>query len=247
MSAAARSLASRIVLAVVAIALFAAFVALGTWQVHRREWKLDLIAHVDQRLDAAPTAAPARDQWSTISRERDEYRKLFVDGVFLDQHETFVQAVTEKGPGFWLMTPLRTADGSIVLINRGFVDAAHRDPATRRATQTDAPVHITGLLRLSEPGGAFLRDNDPAAGRWYSRDVAAIAAAQALPGADVAPYFIDADATPDHGGWPIGGLTVVRFHNSHFVYAVTWYVLALMTACAIFFVARQEWLLRKRH
>lgn len=246
MSAPSRSLASRIVLAVLALALFAAFVALGTWQVQRRSWKLELIAHVDQRLDAAPSAAPGRTQWPAINREHDEYRKVFVDGVLLNADETLVQAVTAKGPGFWLITPLRTADGSIVLINRGFVDAAHRDPATRGAAQTDAPVHVTGLLRLSEPGGAFLRDNDPQAGRWYSRDVAAIAAAQALPAADVAPYFIDADATPNPGGWPIGGLTIVRFHNSHFVYAVTWYVLALMTACAIFFVARQEWRLRAR-
>src|SRR3546814_154571 len=223
------------------------FAALGTWQVERRSLKLDLIAHVEQRLDAAALVAPGRARWPKLDREQDEYRKLFVDGVFLDGHETLVQAVTAKGPGFWLMAPLRVADGSIVLVNRGFVDAAHRDPATRSAARSAATVRVTGLLRMSEPGGAFLRHNDPDNGRWYSRDVAAIAAAQGLAGTKVAPYFIDADATPNPGGWPIGGLTVVRFHNSHFVYAVTWYVLALMTACATFFVGRQEWRLRKRH
>lgn len=247
MSAPVRSRTSRIVLAILALALFAAFIALGTWQVQRRSWKLDLIAQVDQRLDATATAAPDRAQWPAIEREHDEYRKLFIDGVLLNADETFVQAVTAQGPGFWLMTPLRAEDGSIVLINRGFVDAAHRDPATRRAAQTDAPVHIGGLLRLSEPDGAFLHHNNPGAQRWYSRDVAAIAAAHGLPGTDVAPYFIDADATPNPGGWPIGGLTIVRFHNSHFVYAVTWYALALMTACAMFFVGREEWLRRRRH
>src|SRR3546814_9177840 len=103
---------------------------------------------------------------------------------------------------------------------------------------------LTGLLRMSEPGGASLHPNDPDNGRWYSSDVAAIAAAQGLAGTKVAPYFIDADATPNPGGWPIGGLTVVRFHTTHLVYAVNWYVLSLMHACATFLDGRQEWRLR---
>src|SRR3546814_5177409 len=119
--------------------------------------------------------------------------------LFLDGHETLVQAVTAKGPVFWLMAPRRVADGSIVLVNRGFVDAAHRDPATRSAARSAATVRVTGLRRMSEPGGAFLRHNDPDNGRWYSRDVAAIAAAQGLAGTKVAPYCIDADATPNPG------------------------------------------------
>ena len=41
---------------------------------------------------------------------------------------------------------------------------------------------MVGLLRLTEPGGSLLQANDPADERWYSRDVAAIAAARGLPG-----------------------------------------------------------------
>ena len=99
----------------------------------------------------------------------------------------------------------------------------------RLALIDDHPAVLAGLLRLTEPKGGFLRDNDPAAGRWFSRDVAAIAQAKRLDG-PVAPYFIDADATPNPGGWPRGGLTVVRFANSHLVYALTWFGLALMSA-----------------
>jgi cytochrome oxidase assembly protein ShyY1 len=51
------------------------------------------------------------------------------------------------------------------------------------------------------------RADDPVADRWFSRDVAAIAAARGLN--DVAPFFIDADAAPDPGGAPLGGPTVV--------------------------------------
>jgi surfeit locus 1 family protein len=97
---------------------------------------------------------------------------------------------------------------------------------------------VTGLLRITEPKGGFLRANDPAAERWYSRDVAAIAAARGL--ADAAPYFIDADAAPNPGGLPVGGLTIVAFPNSHLVYAITWYGLAVMLAGAVLYVVRDE-------
>src|SRR3546814_20228879 len=107
--------------------------------------------------------------------------------LFLDGHETLVQAVTAKGPGFWLMAPLRVADGSIVLVNRGFVDAAHRDPATRSAARSAATVRVTGLLRMREPGGAFLHPHHPDHGPWYSRAGAAIAAPHGLDRPKVAP------------------------------------------------------------
>jgi surfeit locus 1 family protein len=87
-------------------------------------------------------------------------------------------------------------------------------------------VTVTGLLRASEPGGGFLRANDPADGRWYSRDVAAIAEAEGV--GPVAPYFIDAGATPNPRGLPVGGLTVVSFRNTHLAYALTWFALAAL-------------------
>ena len=98
---------------------------------------------------------------------------------------------------------------------------------------------MTGLLRITEPDGAFLRSNDPAANRWYSRDVAAIAKARDL--GLTAPYFVDADATPNPGGYPVGGLTVVRFPDNHLVYALTWFVLCALTL----FFAWRLWHMRE--
>lgn len=233
-------------LALLALLLFACFVSLGQWQVRRLAWKLELIDRVERHLQAEPVAAPGREAWAAIAGgAADEYLKVRLDGVFVNERETLVQAVTEQGPGFWVLTPLRGADGAFYLVNRGFVDAAHRAPATRAAGQPAGAVTVAGLLRRTEPRGGFLRRNDPAADRWYSRDVAAIAAAAGLPAADVAPYFVDADARPNAGGWPVGGLTVVRFHNSHLVYAITWYTLALMVAGAAGLVGRQEWTRRR--
>lgn len=225
-----RSAHTRLGIAGAILAAIAAFIALGTWQLQRRAWKLDLIAQVESRAQAAPVDAPRPAEWSEVTAARDAYRRVRVAGAFLNEHETLVQAVTERGPGFWVMTPLRTSDAGIVLINRGFVPAERRDPESRAAGAIAGPTVVTGLLRITEPGGGFLRANDPGAERWYSRDVAAIADARGL--ADAAPYFVDADARPNQGGLPVGGLTVLQFRNNHLVYALTWYALALLLAGA---------------
>lgn len=242
-----RPAAALIVLAAGAAFLFAVFMALGTWQVQRLHWKLDLIERVDQRVHAPAVAAPGPERWPQITAESDEYRHVRVDGHFLHDLSVKVQAATALGSGYWLMTPLQRADGSAVLINRGFIPPDGKNAAWR-ADADNGPVTVTGLLRMSEPDGAFLRANDAANDRWYSRDVQAIAAARGLP--RVAPYFIDADAgsagTAVNGQrYPVGGLTVISFHNSHLVYAITWYALALMVAGASWWVARDERRLRR--
>lgn len=236
-----RSPAFLVLIGCLALAGAAGFGALGVWQVQRLGWKLALIERVESRIHAAPVAAPGPAHWATIAG--DEYRRIRLTGRFLHERETLVQAVTEHGGGYWVMTPFLSDRGFTVLVNRGFVPPDRRDPASRTAGQTDGDVTLTGLLRLSEPKGGFLRENAPSSGRWYSRDVDAIASARGL-GA-VAPYFIDADATPNRGGFPIGGLTVVRFSNNHLAYALTWFALALMVAGAAAFVIGGE-LMRRR-
>ena len=206
------------------------FAALGVWQVERRSEKLGLIAAVEQRLRAPPAAAPGPAQWPHVSAAAAAYRPVGVSGVFLHDRETLVQAATARGAGYWVMTPLRTGAGWIVLVNRGFVPPEARERAARRAGEPAGPVAVAGLLRISEPGGGFLHANDPAQDRWYSRDVTAIGRARGL-GGPLAPYFIDAGAGGGGPGQPVGGMTVVSFPNNHLEYALTWF--ALMGLCGV--------------
>ena len=209
------------------------FAGLGAWQVERRAWKLRLIAAVERRVHAPPAAAPGPTAWRAVSADATAYAHVRVRGVLLNDRATLVQAVTEFGAGYWLVTPLRTDAGWTVLVNRGFVP-----PERRRTVGPGGAVTVTGLLRITEPKGGFLRSNDAASNRWYSRDVAAIARSRGL--ADAAPYFIDADATPNPGGYPVGGLTVIAFHNSHLVYALTWFTLAALSIAGLVLLRRER-------
>ena len=215
----------------------ALFATLGAWQVERRTWKLDLIARVEARINAAPVAAPLPAAWSSLQSADAEYRRVKASGALRHDKETLVDALTERGAGYWVVTPLNT-DGATILVNRGFVPKDRADQRTRLAAQTGDLITITGLLRLTEPEGRFLRRNRPREERWYSRDVAAIAQARGLN--PVAPFFIDADATANPGGLPIGGLTVVGFRNTHLIYALTWFSLAAMSLAGLVILNRDK-------
>ena len=200
------------------------FARLGIWQVQRLFWKLDLIERVDARVHATP--APLPTNLDALRPQDIEYRRVRVSGRLQNERQTFVDALTELGPGDWVLTPLQTSQGTI-LINRGFVPKNMREQVSSPA----GDVTLSGLLRLSEPGGRFLRANDPAQDRWYSRDVPAIAAKRGL--GPTAPFFIDAEAPPNARGYPVGGLTVVKFRNAHLVYALTWFGLAALCVAGL--------------
>ena len=237
--AAPRSATVRTVALLFLALVFAGFCALGVWQVQRLHWKHALIARVDSRIHATAVAVPKRADWPGVTADSAEYRRVFVQGDYLPGHDTRVQALKELGAGWWLLSPLRTDAGDIVLVNRGFVpDDGIASPPPAGA------VRIEGLLRISEPNGRVLRRNDAASERWFSRDVASIAVKRGL--RDVAPYFIDADADAHapREAWPRGGMTVVAFRDHHLQYALTWFGLALLTAFAAWTLVSGERRLR---
>ncbi|MBL8278201.1 MAG: SURF1 family protein [Pelomonas sp.] len=226
--------AARVALIVAAALASLAFLALAAWQVQRLAWKQDLITRIEQRVGAEPVPPPAGIVAVT---QADEYRRLRLRGQF-ERREVLVQATTALGGGHWVLAPLRLDDGSTLLVNRGFVPPEQRAPEQHAAP--DGPVELIGLLRLTETGGGPLRRNEPAQGRWYSRDVAGIAAQLQLGGV-VAPYFVDEVADPAQPQrWPRPGLTVLNFANNHAVYAITWLALAAMSAAAAIYLVREE-------
>lgn len=209
-------------------AIFVVLVMLGNWQIRRLHWKTDLIEAVETRA-FAPAVAPPREGATFAD---NVYQRVVVNGQFRHDLTLKVKAVTGLGPGDWIMTPLATEDG-IIWINRGYAPA---ETGPEDWALPEGPQEVEGLLRVSEPDGTLLESNDPEAGRWVSRDIAAMSAAVGL---DAAPlYFIDADRDADPAVLPRGGMTVIHFRNSHLSYALTWYGMALLFLIGMGIVVR---------
>jgi len=211
------------------------FTGLGVWQLQRLQWKNALIARIEARLDLPTLAAPPVAEWEQVTTDSHEYLPVTARGHFLHDKSILVSSVTDYGSGYWLMQPLQQEDGSHIFINRGFVPMDWRDDANHPDDPIEeAEIEITGLLRMSEGAGFWPRRNDPERDRWYSRQLEAFAQARELD--NVAPYFIDADASLNKKGTPIGGLTVVSFRNTHLTYAITWFLMAAGVAAACIFL-----------
>jgi len=197
---------------------------LGTWQVQRLHWKEGLIAAREAGLHAAPVALPA-----TLDAARAlELHPVRAEGQFRNDRELYLNLESARGEaGFHIVTPLILADGTALLVDRGFVPTERKAPETRAAGELTGTVSVTGLVRLPSAGKPswFTPDNDPARNSWFYVDIAAMAQAAGL--ARVLPFYIDADASPNPGGLPQGGQTLTDLPNNHLQYALTWYGLAL--------------------
>ena len=217
-----------LVLVLLALAIL---VSLGTWQVYRLQWKEALLADIDARIHEEPV--PVSEIESRIGQgQAIEYTPMQATGTFDHGRERHFLATYDGQPGFYVYTPLTLGDGKILFVNRGFVPDELKDPAKREDSQVAGTVTITGLARsrLDEKPSMMVPDNDPAKNMFFWKDLDAMASSTALPQAEVEPFFLDADDSPNPGPWPKGGVTQIDLPNNHLSYAVTWYGLAIVLA-----------------
>jgi surfeit locus 1 family protein len=204
--------------------VFALLCGLGTWQLERLQWKLALIAKVNANMAASPLTL---DQLLAMTPDEAQYRKVILHGHFGSAPEAFVFATNNGAPDYHELKSFITNDGHVLMVDRGLVPWADRGPVPPPPALRPILVkgQLTGVWRTPDPPGTFTPKPNLAHRIWYARDVVGIAAVDHLHLA--APVVIEADATPNPGGWPKGGQTVVNFRNQHLSYAVTWFGLAI--------------------
>lgn len=222
------SAVSRFILIVCVLAATAVLSALGAWQVHRLQWKEALIAEVGARLKSPPRPLPEMVVQFAETGDVD-YTPVTLAGTFDHAREMYYYTTHDGQAGWNVYTPLVLESGNVAIVNRGFVPAELRDPAKRAEGQVTGKVSITGLARnpLTEKPNRMMPDNDIADRQFFWKSMAEMALASGLEPDALVPFFIDADATENPGGWPRGGTTIVSFPNNHLQYAITWFGLAI--------------------
>lgn len=209
------------------IPLLVILCGLGTWQIQRLHWKEGLLAKIHTGLTAPPVplhdALPALD---AAHIDGADYRRVRVRGVFENGEEMYFFATGDGGrPVYHVLTPFLMRDGHTLIVDRGWVPMDFAGAAHIKAGDLNGMRDIAGIIR------------EPAAPNWFTpaiekekrivhtRDPNTLAKAFGLK--NIFPMFLEADATPNPGGWPRGGVTVVDLPNNHLQYAITWFALAL--------------------
>ena len=206
-------------------------VSLGSWQVRRLHWKEALLSEIAERRAMPPVKVEEISALLASGSDVD-YRPVELRGTFDHAREQFFFATFNGETGYYVYTPMTIAGGNIVFVNRGFIPYDKKDAALRQAGEVQGDVTVRGLAR-SRLGGKpswFVPENDLQKNIFYWKDLDAMAVHAGLDKTRVLQFFVDADATPNPGNMPVGGVTQFDFPNNHLQYAVTWYGLAAVLA-----------------
>ncbi len=201
-------------------------IGLGTWQLQRRAEKHEILAQIEARriMEPAPVEIllPVGDYAI--------FRPATAAGTFLHEKEAYVsEARTDTGPtrpGVRVMTPLQLMDGSLILVDRGWVPLDQRDPSTRTQGQVDTEVTVEGSFRRSAPGSTFTPPPDLKQRTWFRRSATDIAVGLGL--TLRSPLIFEATSRVPGGPEPLP--TAVNIPDNHLNYALTWFALAVVLA-----------------
>jgi surfeit locus 1 family protein len=213
-----------------ALALTAVTARLGLWQVDRAAQKRSLEAALAERraMPALDTDSLARD-----AREADgqAHRSVVLDGrwspaqtVFLDNRPMNARA------GFIVVTPLVLADGSAVLVQRGWQARDAADPA--RVSMPPTPADAVRLRGRMAPPPARLYELETAGTGLIRQnlDIDAFAAETRLKLRPFSVLQTEPAAGPPDGllrAWPEIHADV----HKHYGYAFQWFALSALTVC----------------
>jgi surfeit locus 1 family protein len=215
----------------------AILLGLGVWQLERLAWKEALIASMGARGAAEPVTLSA-----AMAMDDPDFYRVAAKGTFLHEGELFYLTTFDGKPGFEVVTPLLTADGLAVLVDRGFVPEQMRDPASRPGSQPAGEVTIIGLASRHPAGqGYFTPDNNAGTNFWYWWDVPAMLTFSHIPkGRKTAPFVLHAIPAPGEKAVPQPVALGQNLSNNHLQYALTWFSLAAVLAVIAGLMIRQE-------
>ena len=215
-----------------AIAL-ALLIGLGVWQLQRLKWKEGLLAHV-AALQGAP-ARPIEPVLDALAQGRNvDFTRVRVTCPGLGAAPFLELYGLKDGDAGWRLVsacPVATSRYRTVLVDRGFIndDVKARPQVDRTAT---APVEMVGVLRTPDRP-TFVTPKNPenpaGAGRWFSRDVPAMAKALGAPAPTPIFLFAETSSNPSFPALAPAPLPA-EISNRHLEYALTWFGLAAALA-----------------
>ncbi len=225
----------RAVVLVAALVAVAVTARLGVWQLDRAAQKTALQRAIDERAALPPLAADALAT-SFDEAAAQHHRRVVLRGGWVPEHTVYLEnRQMDQRPGFFVVTPLRLADGSAVLVQRGWLPRDARDRTRIAPVRDDAgELEIAGRIA---PPPARLYEFDPAAtGRIRQNlDLESFARETGLPLRPLSVLQLDSPAFDGDGlrrQWPLPAVDV----HKHYGYAFQWFALAaLITGLYVWF------------
>ena len=186
------------------------FIALGSWQIIRLNWKLELINQIETSLKNNPINL-------TSSTEKN-YLRIKTSGSIDFEKQIYLYNLNEKGkPGFEVINPLKIGNKNY-LLNRGWIPFDKKD---NKIINIIDESNIIGILKKQIKANRFKPKNDLLNNYWFTlnRDDTFN-----FTGKKFSPYVIYLSGNTE---LPKPKLITANISNNHKKYAMTWFSLAI--------------------
>jgi len=204
------------------IVVIVAMINLAFWQLRRLDSRRQFNAEV--RANANQTIVPFDDVASAISQKPStiEWRPVRVAGVYVPGHEFLVVNRSQNGDtGRNVVDAMQLTDGSLLLVNRGFVPDADSVPSLPGGS-----IEVVGRLRVSEHRTTGQAEDNAADVLTEIHRIDIGVLARQFSGATVRPMYVEAlfQATP--ALQPIVGPDTSD-EGPHLSYTIQWFIFSV--------------------
>jgi surfeit locus 1 family protein len=214
------------------LALVAAMVTAGMWQLRRLDDQRAVNALIEARAEQ-----PVVDVREVVplagtdaTPEGVVHRRVVATGTYAEADTVLVDNRTYEGaPGGWVLTPLVLDDGSAVVVNRGFIGFT-REGGLVAPPAPQGTVLVEGLLQASQQRGSF-GPTDPSEGRLEVLARADLPRIEAQVDYPVLPVYLQRTASDPGEPEPAAGAPVLvavpepdLADGPHLSYAVQWFI-----------------------
>ena len=188
------------------------FCSLGTWQIHRLQWKLDLISEINNGLNSEPVF------YSNTNIKN--YQKVKFSGIFDFKKQIYLYSLNNKGkPGYDIITPLKINSNEILLINRGWIQ---KDQKNNKNINKIISNSFEGILKKITKPNPFKPDNDIKNNIWYSLNLEDL---EYFTGYKLSNFVLFLQNNQNI--LVENKIVSPDLPNNHLKYAITWYSVAL--------------------
>ena len=186
------------------------FLALGSWQIIRLNWKLELINQIETSLKDIPV--------NLSNSKHKNYLRVKTRGSIDFEKQIYLYNLNEKGkPGFEVINPLKVGNNNY-LLNRGWIPFNKKEDKTINVIDEN---YINGVLRKQIKPNIFKPENDLSENYWFTLDRDDIFK---FTGKNFSPYVIYLSGNNE---FPKPKSITANISNNHKKYALTWFSLAI--------------------
>ena len=188
------------------------FCSLGTWQIYRLQWKVDLISEINNGLNSEPVF------YSNTNIKN--YQKVKFSGIFDFEKQIYLYSLNNKGkPGYDIITPLKINSNEILLINRGWIQ---KDQKNNKNINKIVSNSYQGILKKITKPNPFKPDNDIENNIWYSLKLTDL---EDFTGYKLSNFVLFLQNNQNN--LVENKIVSPDLPNNHLKYALTWYSVAL--------------------